>query len=479
MANYLDDQRETELFVRGSLDRLLPDASIARVIWEGLSRLDFSAFDALYTNEEGGRAAFDPRGLCGAWILALLRGVSSSRCVAELCENDVEFRWMTGDAGPLKSTLADFRKRHKDRLAGLGAQVLTVLGQEGLLPGERLGVDGTVVRAASSRHASRKRKGLDRQVARVRELLDQRLSAEDEEDASPETAALAKRQAKIAQALERMDELGLTRPEDRLTTTEPDARLLKQKDNSFAPGHNAQMVVDLDTGAIVHLERVAAGNDAGQLENQTAKACAALREVHGPEHTVNAVAADSAYHDTRQLVSLEEQGIACYVPQDRNTRRAAPGISEAFRADAFNHDDASDTMTCPQGCTLRWRKLNNDKTSAVYEAAKRDCASCPSKPQCCPNTKGGRSVNRSLHKELLDTIADRVATSRGQWMKQARSVGCEGAFARLKRLLHWWRCPMWGKEGMQADLTWRQLTHNVMLMTQSWRPLAVNTAEHG
>jgi len=113
---------------------------------------------------------------------------------------------------------------------------------------------------------------------------------------------------------------------DSLRMADSPARIQRQKDGSFAPGYNIQVVTDLDTGVIVSAQPVDAGNDAGQFEPQASQAQAVLREVRAQEPAVAAVAADGAYHDTKQLVSLEAQEVARYVPEDRNTQRAPPAF---------------------------------------------------------------------------------------------------------------------------------------------------------
>ena len=208
MARYVEDNRYTELFVVGSLETLLPPNALARTLRTALDRLDFSGFDARYRNDEAGRPALDPRSLTAVWLLALVRGVNSSVQLAELCGKDVESRWLLGDARVEKSTLCDFRKTHGEQIGALGSQVLVALGHVGLLPGGNLGVDGTIVRAASSRHSVKSRKGLNKQLSSVRALLQQRRS-EDNEGTSPETEALKRQEQKVAQALEQMDALGL------------------------------------------------------------------------------------------------------------------------------------------------------------------------------------------------------------------------------------------------------------------------------
>lgn len=469
MAHYVENRSNCELYTTGSLDSLLMADSPARAIAQALQRLEFSKFDAVYRNDKGGRPALEPRALCGVWILGMLRGIVYATRLAAVCASDIEFRWLVGDAGVEKSTLSSFFTRHREKLTNLGAQVLTALGQEELLPGENLGVDGTVVRAASSRHSTRTREYVE---AQVRQIIEERLSLEAQGGGScAQDEALERRKQRLERALSRLDAMGLESKEARVTVTEPSARVQRQKDGSFAPGYNIQAVTDLDTGVIVISDPVDAGNDVGQLEPQVSQARAVLREARAEERAVAGVAADGAYHDTMQLVSLEAQAVACYVPEDRNAQRTPPGVSERFRSEAFGYDESSDTMTCPAGQTLARRKMNNEKTAVVYQASARSCGACPNKAECCPKSQGGRSVNRPIYKQTLDTVSARVSSETGRQMKRARSVVCEGTFARLQGLLHWRRCRAWGWEGVQAETAWRHLAHNLMIWTGQWKPL--------
>ena len=85
MARYISAGSCQTLFIDGSLDSLLPLSSVARSIWGGVCDLDFSGYDAKYRNDVEGRPAIDPRRLAGVWILAMVRGMSSSVAVARLC----------------------------------------------------------------------------------------------------------------------------------------------------------------------------------------------------------------------------------------------------------------------------------------------------------------------------------------------------------------------------------------------------------
>lgn len=482
MARYVPDHSSQTLFIDGSLDSLLPDNSMARSIRHGLGELDFSRFDAVYRNDLEGRPAIDPRCLTGLWILALLRGVTSSVQVARSCRTDIEFRWLCGDAHVQKSTLSAFRSDHREALADLSTQLLTVLSRSDLLPGEALGVDGTVIRAASSCGASRTRKQLRRRAARLKRVVSAKYSESDNLDETGER--LLKKQHRFERALDEMSKLGLDNDADRITITEPEASLKRLKNGSFGPAHNVQVVTDLDSGAIISVEVIDKQNDSGQLLEQTRRAEAQLRRVDerlnedtSSGSSVKAVVADSAYHDTRQLATLDDEGIATYVPDYRSRRPS--GVSEQFDRNKFSYDASTDTMMCPVGARLKRRKLNKNGTAMTYQAKASVCKACSYKPKCSPSSSSGRSVNRLLYEDVLKRVTDRVASKAGKRHLQARSVVTEGAIGRLVSLLHWRRCCTWGRAGAQAEALWRQISHNLMLYLGLWRPLVLKPVPAG
>ena len=479
MANFIDDCRNELMFIAGSLDMLLPANSVARTIWDALEQLDFGAFEARYNNDQGGRPAIGPQRLTGVWILAMLRGITSSVRLAKLCGQDIELRWMLGKAPVQKSTLCDFRKNHLEHLADLSTQVLAAMARADLLPAEKVAVDGTIIRAASSCQANGTRKQIKRKVERLKDTIETTLRQCDGATAGDE---LEQRKGRLEQALEQMEAFGLTGEKDTLTVTEPDAPLRKLKNGAFAPAHNVQVSTDLQSGAILEAQVIDQGNDAGQLapqldavQTQLDKVADKLEQDADAPGPIGAAAADSAYHDTLQLKDLEERGIDVFVPDDRSNRKA-PNVSEGFTAEAFTYDESDDTMACPQGCTMNRRKINNGKTATTYQARAADCQGCPCKQDCCPNTKGGRSVNRPLYPAVLERTAQRMASQRGLRFKHARFTTAEGAIGRLVHHLDWRRCRTWGRAGAQAEALWRQITHNLMLLTGYWRPLVLKEA---
>lgn len=474
MARYVEDLSSQTLFVDGSLESLLPLDSVARKIWGALGGLDFSRFDEKYDNDSGGRPAIDPRRLAGVWIVGLLRGVTSSVVLSTLCSRDIEMRWMVGDSRVKKSTLNDFRKRHVEELSGLSTQILGALARSGMLPGRELAVDGSIIRAASSCSANISRGKLKKRVKRFGKMIEKKLMESEPDDVGVERLSLKKERFECA--LSEMSLLGLNDDQDRMNVTEPEAKVRKLKKGGFAPAHNVQVTTDLESGAIISADVIDQGNDKGQLLSQVEKAeetlANAREESVGESGTVAKISADSAYHDTHQILELEGRNIETYVPEGHSDRRP-PGITDAFLAKNFEYDSDADTMICPQGHPMRRRSMNAGKTAVTYEAKGTTCRACDFKSDCCPKTKVGRSVNRPIHAEFLNDIAQRIKSENGIRCRNARKVTMEGAFARLKELLHWKRCRTWGKQGAHAEALWRQMAHNLMLLTGEWKPLTL------
>ena len=196
MARYVASDTH-QLFVNGSLESLLPRCSVARSLWQGVCTLDFPGFDAKYNNDREGRPAIDPRRLAAVWILALMRGVTSSVQVARLCDMDIEFRWLSGDCGVEKSSLSAFRSNHVEELSDLSTRILASLARGGLLPAADLSVDGTVIRAAASCSRITSRQKLGRRLAHLGERIRERLleSDDDNSDSGSGRAALLKRRS--------------------------------------------------------------------------------------------------------------------------------------------------------------------------------------------------------------------------------------------------------------------------------------------
>ena len=259
------------------VEKLIGEDHPARAIWALVGRLDLSRFyEGIESSvEEGGRPAFDPQLLISLWVYAYSEGIGSAREVARRCEFDPAFQWLTGLDEVNHHTLADFRVEKQKELDELFTQVLAALSQEGLITLEQVMQDGTKIKAlASPRSYHREgtiREHLERARQRVAEMGDPR-----NEEASPRVKQVRERaQREQRERLENaLAELGKleerkkgeqAKSKTRVSTGDPQARVMKQSDGGLALSYNAQLSTDAAHGLIVGVAVTQEGEDSAQL----------------------------------------------------------------------------------------------------------------------------------------------------------------------------------------------------------------------
>lgn len=122
------------------------------------------------------------------------------------------------------------------------------------------------------------------------------------------------------------------RPKARVSSTDPEARVMKMADGGFRPAFNVQFTVDTDSRVIVGADVTNRGSDHGQLEPQ-------LEEVHArhgrlpQEHLT-----DGGFARKESIEHAAAWGVTVYAPvmkpkrQDVNPYEPKPEDSEALAA---------------------------------------------------------------------------------------------------------------------------------------------------
>ena len=287
------------------LESLVVDDHPVRAVWSFVEGLDLELFyDRIKARGEmPGRPATDPRILLALWLYATADGIGSARALARLCEHHTIYRWVCGGVGVNHTMLSEFRLDSGEFLDRLLTSSLAALMKEGLITLDEVITDGTKVRAAASRSSMRRRRTLveleEKARTRVaelkqeleadstageRRLLKRRFSAA-EDRARRVAAALAKHPATAPK--EETDQTkegeppaggksGKNPKQGRVSTTDPDAPLMKMADGAVRPAYNVQ--VASACGFVVAIEPVQRHNDRGlapamvaQLEQRCGK----------------------------------------------------------------------------------------------------------------------------------------------------------------------------------------------------------------
>ena len=260
---------------------LLPADHLARLIWDAVARLDLTAFYAPIVVVIGGpgHAATDPQILVALWLYALSQGETSARRLNDLCVEHLAYIWLCGGVSMNYHTLSDFRGQQLQALDDLLTQVLACLDQAGLITYEHTGQDGMRVRADAGAASFRRAATLEKRLAEARAVvaaLTAPLAAAAEtevrsarEQAAQERAA-TERVARLEAALAELPAAQAAKPaaeqaEARVSTTDPQARVMKMADGGYRPADNFEFATDTAHRVIVGVDVTNAGSDKAEM----------------------------------------------------------------------------------------------------------------------------------------------------------------------------------------------------------------------
>ena len=332
-------------------DELVPADHPVRVVWRVVCRLDESGtlapFYAPVKAREGsaGRDATDPKLLVALWLWGCTDGVGSARELARLCVESAPYRWLCGGVTVNHHLLSDFRVGHADALDGVFTRVLATLVEQGLVAVHRISQDGTRVRACAGSGSFRRGATLNKlleeagaHVAELRSLLGDpeksaglsarkkaamaRAAREREgrvEAALARLPALQRRQAALARKVSEKDKVKGKLKEPRVSTTDPEARVMKMPDGGFRPAVNVQLATDTSSRAVVGVGVVAEGVETGQLEPMRGQVEARTGREVG-EHL-----ADGGFLTLGDVERASESGVTLYVPPKPPRNRGLRG----------------------------------------------------------------------------------------------------------------------------------------------------------
>jgi transposase len=323
--SFRSDDLNQALLLPPSLHDWLPEKHLARFLVDVVETLDIGAIYASYEAKDGrGQAAYAPEMMLRLLLYGYCTGICSSRKIETRTYEDVAFRYLSADQHPDHDTIAEFRKRHLDALAGLFKQALLLCEKAGLVKLGHVAIDGTKIKANASKHKAISYDRMGETELRLKQEIDALLKQAEETDAAEDAqygkgkrgdelpdelarresrlkklqqakAALEKEaqekaaqeraeaEAKLAERREQEEQTGkkmrgrdpqipapdAAHPEAKAQRnfTDPESRIMPDGANkgSFVQGYNAQIAVDAQTQIIVAADITQQANDSQQL----------------------------------------------------------------------------------------------------------------------------------------------------------------------------------------------------------------------
>jgi transposase len=400
----------------------LPADHLAWFVLDVVDHLDLGPSLKAYRADGHGRAAYAPRMLLAVLLYGYCTGIRSSRHIERRCHEDLAFRVLSGNSAPDHVTIARFRVRHEQALAGLLVQSLKLCAAAGMVRLGLVALDGTKIQANAAAAANRTHAHLETQVA---ELLAQAAATDQAEDRQHGTArgdelprALAGRAERLARlqhakALleaeaaarqqryqQRVAELAAAarvrgqrprahlRPRRRneapnpratVDTTDPDSRFVRGNGRTLQ-GYNAQAATTT-AQVVVAADLTQQANDLQQLAPMLAAIRTTLAAA-GVGDQVQRLAADSGYWSIANVSAIPDAP-ELLIPPARHGRHGKP------RKDGKPSESKSDNLRAAM-----LARLTSEHGKACYALRSRTVE--PVLRQLKTVQGGGRFMRRGL-----------------------------------------------------------------------------------
>ena len=370
-------------------------------------------------------------------IVGYCFGIRSERRLCEEVHLNLAYKWFCRldltDPVPDHSSFSKNRHgrfRESELLRHLFETVVARCIEEGLVSGQRLAVDASLIEADANKQNSTPKEEWNVQSI------------------DPADAPRA-----VREYLEVLDHeaFGAASEVDPKFTShsDPASQWTAARKGPAFFSYSDNYLIDTDFGVIVDVE--------GTRSIRQAEVGSARTMIDRVEDKFGIVPdwliADTAYGSGPMLGWLVDREIAPYIPV----------IDKAGRPDGtwtrtdFEWDAENDQYICPEGHALKQFRRNysdpnrgpTGKGVAKYRALKLTCQVCPSKSKCCPNANA-RSITREEHEDARQVARDLAETKQYEIaMKLRKKV--EMLFAHLKRILGLNRLRLRGPNGANDE----------------------------
>src|SRR4051794_15891920 len=355
-----------------------------------------------------GEKPYHPHALFGILAWGYLHGVRSSRKLARLARQEATFVYLAGGGQPTYRTLARFRRENAAAFRTIFQETVVLALRLGLARLGHVALDGTKLKANTSKHKAMSYGRMRQREAQLREeiarLLDQaetQDAVEDQEygvdsDGYSVGEELARREARLAKIQAAREHLeaeqraaqGLSEDEppviadkEQRSFADDDARIMLMKRGAYDYADTAQAGVDGESGVIVVAELTNAAPDVGHLP----AAAGAVADL--PAEHLTTLSTDAGYFSGANAAE-DGAGLDLLIAAGRvdpaQPAGPAPEPGRVYAIDRFGYDPARAVWVCPADRLLVRQITPPGATGRPshhrYGAAAADCAACPLPP---------------------------------------------------------------------------------------------------
>ncbi len=505
MAKYKEYDYSQGKFIPLSFDKqILPGTFEHTLHYLIDNEIDLSAFDLRYKNDETGAPAYDPRILLKIVLYAYSKGITSSRKIADCCNENVVFMALSADTRPHFTTIAEFISSQDQETVKLFLEVLLICDEMGLIGKEMFAVDGCKLPSNASREWSGTKKDLKHKKEKMEKAIRQIITKHAERDKTEADKVVIEKEEQYVETLrtkakkikdwlkDNDDKPGSTRNGPRKSNITDNESATMKTSHGVIQGYNGVAMVDSKHQVVVHAEATGDSEPAilkpmveGTREN--------FKEIGKKEDIFKEtkLSADSGFHSEKNVEMVTEAGIDAYIA-DNKFRHRDPRFATADRHKERFHKEMAKKFDRPILFQPKDFTVNPDKSFAIcpagkrmykcgnshhhglhaikYHGTKRDCIPCTQRAQCLkhPDVTETRQFSHftgrtdKKEKTFSQKMREKIDSVAGKLLYGRRMATVEPVFADIRSSLGLDRFSLRSKR--KVNIQWRLycIVHNLL-----------------
>jgi transposase len=412
MMSHQDPPQRKLFYIGINLDKRIRKNHPLRKIKE-LIDFDFIYKEVKDKYGYNGNESIPPPVILKLMLLLVLYNVRSERELMETIEERLDWVWFLDfdldTEIPDHSVLSKARRRWgEEAFRGFYERVVWQCVESGLVDGNKIFVDSSLIEADASNNSVVDTQCLKRHLNESYKELEMRLerdSEDKEEDDQDKSGGVNSRY------------ISTTDPDAAIVRVSGKAKLRYQSHRAVDSAYEVITATEVTPGDVNEAHMMVELIESHQLNTET---------------WVETVVADSKYGTISNYLSCYDRGIRAHIPDLKGAQSNSGQRAGIFSEEEFIYDKETDTYTCPSGKKLRRKSLHMHRGSIDYAASKSDCSVCELMPRCTKN-KAGRTLKRHLRQEELDYMRALAGTRISKNDIKTRQHLMERSFARAKR----------------------------------------------
>ena len=454
---YINSYKNQDWLLPTSIKQMIPQNHISFFVEEFAESLDFSGFDMI--SEGAGHPSYHPRIIMKIIIQGMLSKERSSRKLASACRENFVFMYLAEKVQPNFRTIARFRKDNALFVKEAFKETINLASEHDLIDLNLICVDGSKIKANASKKAFLKKE----QLGRLDLIIDKMIKDDMEQDEIDEesyenneenmTCLETKNLKEIVKnyrdvkdkeklkenckrAIEEFDKDPLIK---RVSLSDPECRMMKNKKRFFELDYNVQFSVDSKNQIIVANDVCQDRTDTFQLQPQIKN----VQENISLKKDTK-IAADCAYNAGENLKFLEEKQISGYIPAISQAQKLDG--RKQNKEDKYEYDWDKDEIIL-NGIRLKFQALwkhRRDKKQRVYKS------------------EDGKVMKRvpEFFRERLRMKA-KMETEESKKVYSLRKIVVEPVIGNVKYNLGFNEFLVRGLNGAKLELNIASITHNL------------------